>query len=123
MPALIVYDETIKPNCEGLIPSVRINWGPRGITTMKSTMLVNWTDDSVSKSTASRRRTIESAFLSQASASGKSSSLSRRSFMDRSLPCLGAVLEGDRRSEEPSFARRNQPIRNRVNRQHGSLYL
>ncbi len=65
MPALIVYDETIRPNCSGLIPRVRINWGPRGITTMKSTMLVNWTDDSVSKSTASRRRTIESAFLSQ----------------------------------------------------------
>ncbi len=54
IPALIVYEETISPKRDDVIPSVRMSCGPSGITTMKSTMLVNCTE-------ASMRRIISSS--------------------------------------------------------------
>src|SRR5208337_3008082 len=38
------------------MPSVRLSCGPKGITTMKSTMLKNWTEARISTRTSSRRR-------------------------------------------------------------------
>src|SRR5262249_16831947 len=60
IPALIVYDETIRPNCDEVIASVRFSCGPSGITTIKSMMLVNCTDASRSRSIISRAEMAES---------------------------------------------------------------
>ena len=54
-PAANVYEETINPNSVGPIPSDRINCGPSGITTMKSTILVNCTAAKTSKTVRSVR--------------------------------------------------------------------
>ena len=54
-PAANVYDETIKPNCVGPIVSDRMSCGPSGITTMKSTILVNCTAAKTSNTTRSVR--------------------------------------------------------------------
>jgi hypothetical protein len=40
IPALIAYEETIKPNCAGEIEKTRMYCGPSGIMMMKSTMVV-----------------------------------------------------------------------------------
>ncbi len=38
------------------MPSVRLSCGPKGITTMKSTMLKNWTAARINSKSSSRRR-------------------------------------------------------------------
>jgi len=53
MPALMVYAATIAPNCRGSRLIYAIYTGPSGITIMKSTMCVNCTAASTSKSSHS----------------------------------------------------------------------
>jgi hypothetical protein len=54
--AAIVYEETMRPNSKVSMPRFGINSGPSGITTMKSTMLVNWTEARMIRAIRSRRR-------------------------------------------------------------------
>ena len=55
-PAANVYEETISPNLVGSMESVRMSCGPSGMTTMKSTIVVNCTAASTSSTLRSVRR-------------------------------------------------------------------